>query len=170
MFMANKFRKIISLCLLIAFISVQQVVFANEIPKGTKALVQLDNSYKGKQLNIGDKLDCRLINDVKVNGRTIIPSGSRAYLFVKDAESSHFAGGGGTIIIENGAVYTKDKRYMFNFSETVKGKDKEWVKVTLCTGIILWPLLLAGFVKGGQAKIPANKIYEVEFSGYSYNY
>ena len=163
--MENRFKKIISLCLLIAFISVQQVVFANEIPKGTKALVQLENSYKGKQLNIGDRLDCRLINDVKVNGKTIIHSGSKVDLFIKDAESSHFAGGGGLIIIENGVVYAQDKRYMFDISETVNGKDKEWVKVTVCTGIILWPLLLFAFVKGSQAKIPANKIYEVEFIG-----
>lgn len=171
MFMANRFKKLTSLFILTVFSSTllgSEVVLAGEIPKGTKALIQIEQEYIGKNLKAGEEIQGRLVNDVKVNGRTIVKAGTPSYFVVKEAESSRFAGNGGIIQLENGSVYTNNSRYLFDFKETITGKEKEWVKVTMSTGVILFPLLLAGLVKGGQAEIPANKIYEIEFNGYSY--
>lgn len=172
MFMANKTKKIISLSLLGAFISMfcsQQFVIASEIPKGTKALVQIDNSYTGKKLKREIQINATLVNDIKVNGKTIIEAGSPAYINIANAESSHFAGNPGIIELDNGEVLSNDTRYMFELHETIKGKDKEWARITTAAGVFLFPLFLCGLVKGGQAQIPLNKVYEVEFSGYSYS-
>lgn len=172
MFTENRFKRFSTLLVLTLFsstLSCQQAVFANDIPKGTKALVQIEQKYTGKKLKAGNEIEGRLVNDVNVNGKTLIKAGSDTYLFVKDASSSRLAGNGGIIQIENGYIVYGDNRYMIDYTETINGKEKEWVKVTTSAGIILFPLLLAGFIKGGQAEIPVNKVFEVEFNGYSHS-
>lgn len=172
MFTENRFKRFSTLLVLTLFSSTlacRQAVFANDIPKGTKALIQVDNTYIGKKLKYDSRINATLVNDIKVNGKTIIKAGEPAFLNVADAESSHFAGNPGIIKLENGKVISNNIRYMFNFNETIYGKDKEWVRITTTSGVFLFPLFLFGLVKGGQAEIPANKVYEVEFSGYSYS-
>lgn len=169
--MVNKAMKLIVLSILTLFL----VTFAGKslavvdvnIPKGTRALVQIDENYVGKNLKIGDRIEATLLNDVKVEDKTILMSGSGAYIMVANAEASHFAGNGGVIKLENGAVYYKNRKHMFDFNCTIVGKEKEWVKVTTSAGIVFFPLLFFGLVKGGEAKIPVNKVYEIEFNGYS---
>lgn len=164
-------KKFLVLLLLIIFaFTSKMAAIASTIPQGTKALIRLDKSYTGKELNEGDQLTCKLVNDVKVDNKTIIKSNSQGYILVKKARNSQFAGGRGIIELENGFIFSNGIKYSFNFSETINGKQKNWVRLAMVPGIIILPFLCIGFVKGGQAKIHENKIFEVELSGDNYKY
>ena len=64
---------------------------------------------------------------------------------------------------------TKGNKRKISFTKQIEGHDKNWVKGTCAAGIILWPLLLFGFVKGGEAKLmPKDEIYATTMSTFEY--
>lgn len=155
--------------LLLAFFTTSfyapQVMAATQVKvsRGTRVLVQIDKTYSGKKLKMGDEINATLVNDVIVSGKKVLAAGQDVYLLVDDAEPAHCWGRGGEIRISKAYTYGQNEKYMFSLSENVEGKDKAWVIPVSCVGFFLLPLLLVGFVKGGQAVIPANKIYEIRF-------
>lgn len=161
-------KKLLTLLLLTFFATTfyaPQVMAATlvKVPRGTRVLVQIDKQYTGKKLKMGDEIKAELVNDVVVNGKTVLAAGQEVYLLVDDAEPAHCWGRGGKIAISKAYTYGENERYMFDIRDEINGKDKAWVIPVSCVALILWPLLLCGFVKGKQAVIPANKIYEIRF-------
>ncbi len=55
------------------------------------------------------------------------------------------------------------------YSKKIEGENKIWIKRTCAAGIILWPLLLFGFVKGGEAKLmPKDEIFATTMTSFEY--
>ncbi len=166
-------KKLFTTLLLAFFVTTfyaPQVMAATEVkvPRGTRVIVQVKQNYTGKKLKAGDDIMAELVNDVVVNGKTVLAAGENVYLMIDEAEAAHCWGRGGQITISKAYIYGQNERYVFSLNENVSGKDKAWVVPVSCVGLFLWPLLLVGFVKGKQAEIPANKIYEIRFDN-AYN-
>lgn len=166
-------KKLFTLLLLTFFTTTfytPQVMAATQVkvPRGTRVLVQVKQTISGKKLKSGDDVEAQLVNDVVVGGKTILTAGENVYLYVNEAEPARCWGRGGQIVISKAYIYGEKEQYVFSINENVSGKDKSWVVPVSCVGLFLWPLLLVGFVKGKQAEIPANKIYEIRFDN-AYN-
>jgi len=58
------------------------------VPAGTPIVVTLDQSVSSKDASVGQKVDGSVANDVVVNGRTVIPKGSKVSLSVASAQAS----------------------------------------------------------------------------------
>ena len=88
----------------------------------------------------------------------------------QDFEKAGAWGVGGKLLVANGYAYdTKGNKRKISFTKQIEGHDKNWVKGTCAAGIILLPLLLFGFVKGGEAKLmPKDEIYATTMSTFEY--
>ncbi len=58
------------------------------VPAGTAMVVTLDQSVSSKDARVGQKVDGSVAQDVVVNGKTVIPKGSKASLSVANAQAS----------------------------------------------------------------------------------
>lgn len=78
-------KKIIALFALFAFVALMPKVFAYQlsadaytqrIPKGTKLNLVMAEPLSTSEMQAGDMFSARLTKDIKMNGKTILPSGS----------------------------------------------------------------------------------------------
>jgi len=58
------------------------------VPAGTAVIVTLDQSVSSKDARVGQKVDGSVAQDVAVNGKTVIPKGSKVSLSVASAQAS----------------------------------------------------------------------------------
>ncbi len=58
------------------------------VPAGTAIVMSLDQSVSSKDAQTGQKLDCSVAQDVVVDGKTVIPRGSRGSCSVANVQSS----------------------------------------------------------------------------------
>jgi len=58
------------------------------VPAGTPIVVTLDQSVSSKDARVGQKVDGSVASDVVVNGKTVIPKGSKVSLSVANAQAS----------------------------------------------------------------------------------
>lgn len=134
--------------------------FADEIVKvkaGTVIPIALDNLQTSKNVTAGSKINAVIQQDVIVNGVKVFSKNDKAFLNVSHAKKAGFVGNPGEITITNGQVFdTAQNAHLIDFAQTYSGEEKTWSKVLLGCGLILLPLALFGFVKGGQAKIAPN--------------
>ena len=78
-------KKIIALFALFAFVALMPKVLAYQlsadaytqrIPKGTKLNLVMAEPLSTSEMQAGDMFSARLTKDIKMNGKTILPSGS----------------------------------------------------------------------------------------------
>ena len=80
---------------------------------------------------------------------------------VADVKKNGFVGIPGSIVFINGTVNdVTGKTHPVQFTYKVTGEEKTWPKVMLGCGllIILAPLALFGFVKGGHGELLPNQV------------
>ena len=108
--------------------------------------------------------------DVIYKGVKIFQEGDKAILTVQDYEKAGFWGNGGELLVSNGYAYdTKGNKRKIMYSKKIEGEAKNWVKGTCAAGLFLWPLLLFGFVKGGEAKLmPKDEIFATTMTSFEY--
>ena len=58
------------------------------VPAGTAIIVTLDQSVSSKDATVGQKVDGSVAQDVVVNGKAVVPKGSRVSLSVASAQAS----------------------------------------------------------------------------------
>ena len=58
------------------------------VPSGSSIVVTLDQSVSSKDARVGQKVDGSVASDVVVNGKTVIPKGSKVSLSVASAQAS----------------------------------------------------------------------------------
>jgi len=58
------------------------------VPAGSSIVVTLDQSVSSKDARVGQKVDGSVASDVVVNGKTVIPKGSKVSLSVASAQAS----------------------------------------------------------------------------------
>ena len=126
------------------------------VKNNTSITVASKEAHSSKTLSTGEKIECIILEDVIVNNQTVFKKGGRATLNVVNSKKAKFAGIPGEITVAGGEVFdTNNQGHMVTINQVITGEEKIWPKVCLCCGIfiILAPLALFGFVKGGQAEI-----------------
>lgn len=117
-----------------------------------------------KGLYEGEKVNFKVVSDVKKNGELFIKKDTPVEAFVETVTKSSFAGDPAELVI--GRLITKDiNKNAVNLAGEInkKGANRAlWVKplmyIGYCVPIFGTPLLLLFFVKGGKAKIkPKNQ-------------
>ena len=167
-------KKIFTLFCLTAFMLGYNPCFASiKVPANTVVPINVIQKYTGKNLVSGGTVDAVIAEDIQIDNVIIFKKGDRALLNVLSAKKAGFVGIPGEITISGGKVFdTNGEEHRVDFNQQINGEEKTWPKVCLGCGvfIILAPLALFGFVKGGQAEIlPSTNIETRTTSSFNYN-
>ena len=112
-------------------------------------------------------MDCVISQDVIIDDTVVFKKGDRAALNISSAKKAGFVGIPGELVIAGGEVFDANNNgHLVTFNRTLTGEEKTWPKVCLGCGIfiILAPIALFGFVKGGQAELNPKSTFEVSLS------
>ena len=161
-------KKFLSIVCLICFVGVwSPVSAATRVPAGTTIPLVITQKVTSKSVTSGGTIDATVEDDVKVNGKVVFAKDATASLNVISAKKAGFVGIPGEMTIYGGKVYDiNGNEHKIDFNRQIVGEEKTWPKVMLGCGvfIILAPLALFGFVKGGQAEIHPVPPIEVKLS------
>ena len=162
-------KKTIATMCLMSLLTITMPVQALTVKDGVDITIMPNTVTTTKDLR-DYNIQATIKDDVVYQGVTIFKSGDKAILTVQDFEKAGAWGVGGKLLVANGYAYdTKGNKRKISFTKQIEGHDKNWVKGTCAAGIILWPLLLFGFVKGGEAKLmPKDEIYATTMSTFEY--
>ena len=159
-------KKFISMLLLTMFLNIPGTVLAKSVTvkSSTSIPVTFAKEITSKTVESGQKAEAMIAEDVVIDDVLVFKKGDRAYLNVSDTKKAGFVGSPGQLFLVNGQVYdVNGVMHGIDFNRKFVGEEKTWPKVCLGCGllIILAPIALFGFVKGGQAKITTGQIIDV---------
>ncbi len=139
-------------------------VLALDVQRGTNLTITLTDSYDSKNVEVGQRLNAKIADDVYVSGKQIFKKGDSATLSVADVQKARFWGRPGYMLVMGGnARNTKGEMVRIEYHKKITGEEKTWPIVLGTISIFfLFPLALAGFVKGGQASLPANMAIDIQ--------
>lgn len=119
---------------------------------GTVVPLSLETSINGNNVNVGQSVQLRVTSDIKVDGKTVIESGSLAQGQITRADKNGLLGSAGEVELTVKSIQAVDGTtiYLGNGNVFNEGKSKAGVS------IVLTILCLFGFLmKGGKGEIPA---------------
>ena len=127
------------------------------IKAGTVVPLQSVKQIKAADVNEGEIVDFRVINDVKVNNSVAIPKGTIAKGVVNEAKKSSLAGTKGRLVINisNIILPSGEIIYLSNTTARIYGKNR--TPLAVVTGLFLWPCI---FIPGTKAVMPEG--YEIQ--------
>nr|QGT49838.1 hypothetical protein Melaina855_2250 [uncultured Candidatus Melainabacteria bacterium] len=153
-------KKFLSLILSVLFVfqftMLSGFAATTKVKAGTPVTVVVKTPHNSKTLTQGSMIEAEIAKDVTVNDILVFKAGDRATLNVTNVKKAGFVGIPGEITITNGEVFDANGTgHYINFTQGITGIEKTWPKVCLGCGIfiILAPIALFGFVKGGQAEV-----------------
>ena len=135
--------------------------YAVKVNAGRKIpVVYAGEKVTGKEVTSGDKIYAKVYQDIIVDDVVVFAEGANVILNVVDAKKARFWGNPGEMLLVNGtAEDVKGYSRPIEFTYKITGVEKTWPKVLGCVSIFfLFPLALAGFVKGGQAELLPEKV------------
>ena len=158
-------NKVISLLLALSVLHINATIgicAPIKVKEGTSVYVTIDENKTSKNTISGEKIKAKIADDVKVDNTVVFKKDDNALLYVSDVKSNGFLGNAGEILLFGAMVYDKKgNKHSSEIYYKITGNDKTYPKVLMTTGLIIWPLLLFGFVRGGHAKIPQKYPIEV---------
>lgn len=141
------------------------------IKRGTKITLQLNDNVSSQENELGNVVEMMVMMDVKVNGKTVVASGTFAEGLVTDARRAGIFGKGGRIELEGINIRSIDGQRIPIKSVKVKkqGKNRKgmaWGMSILipAAGILMGTPMLAPFaivglfVKGREIDIEAGTL------------
>lgn len=162
-------KKILCVLCLVAFCNLYTPLVANamQVPANTVIPITLENLETSKTTVTGGTINATISEDVIINNVKVFKEGDKATLNVLEAKKAGFVGIPGEITISGGKVFdAKGVAHRVDYTHKYEGEEKTWPKVMLGCGvfIILAPLALFGFVKGGQAKILPSTVIDTRLT------
>ena len=119
---------------------------------GTMIPMELVSTITSKTARNGQMVDFRVMSDVKVGGKTVIPAGSIAQGQIVRAKKSGLLGSEGELEISVKSVKAVDGTNIYLSSNNISDEGSNKVALS----IVLTLCCLFGFlIKGGKAEIPA---------------
>ncbi|MBQ7869052.1 MAG: hypothetical protein IJ355_01775 [Prevotella sp.] len=127
------------------------------VKAGTIVLLQSVNQVKAADVEEGQMVDFKVVQDVMVDEICVIPSGTLVKGKVTEAKKSSLVGTKGRLSINISYLNLPSGTpiYFSNTDVRIKGKNK--TPLAVVTGLIIWPCL---FIPGTKAVMPAG--YEVQ--------
>jgi hypothetical protein len=142
------------------------------VPNGTEVAVRLDTSISSRTARREDRVDGTVIDSVRIDGRTAIPSGARVRGIVNNVEPAGRASSGGRIELAFDQLILPNGRRVDIRSSVASidegGFDKKRAGLGAVIGGILGGVLdgkkgaLIGVLVGGGGAVVADKGREVE--------
>jgi hypothetical protein len=161
-------KKIIALFLMFAFCNVYSPVLAAvKVKSNTVVPITLEKMETSKTVIAGGTINAIVAEDVLVDGVKVFQEGDKAFLNVINVKKAGFVGIPGEMTISGGKVFdTKGVAHRVDYISQIEGEEKTWPKVMVGCGvfIILAPLALFGFVKGGQAKMSPSTVIDTRIT------
>ena len=160
-------KKFLSILCLFCFTSGILPVQALTVKSNTVVPINIENRETSKTVVAGGSINAEIAEDVYINNTLVFKEGDKAFLNVLSAKKAGFVGIPGEMVISGGKVYdTKGVAHRIDYNTQIVGEEKTWPKVMVGCGvfIILAPLALFGFVKGGQAEIMPTQIINTKIT------
>ena len=138
------------------------------LPAETLVKVALETTISSSTAQVGDKVVYRVTEDVMVEGRVVVPAGTRSIATVTEVTAAGRLGKDGRVLVDFGRVSSLDgTKIPLEVDEraTEKNRSLELAAGASMAGIILLgPVGLVGgyFVKGRDVQIEANTQFYVE--------
>ena len=159
-------KKIFTITLLLGIFMMYNPVLAQtiQITSGTRVPITVKSEYNSKNVISGQQIDAIIEDDINIKGVNVFKKGDPACINVSEVKKAGFVGIPGEMYLVNGEIIDANgNKHIIEYNQKITGEEKTWPKVCLGCGcfIILAPLVLFGFVKGGQAKIYPSKVIDV---------
>lgn len=138
------------------------------LPAQTLVKVALLKTVDSGKAQVGDEVIFRVVEDVMVDGRVVIPAGVTSKAYVTEVSSAGRLGKDGRVVVDFDRVSSLDGtqiRLKVDETATQHNKSLELAAGASMAGIVLLgPVGLVGgyFVKGKDVKIEANAQFYVE--------
>jgi len=138
------------------------------LPEATLVKIALLKTVNSGTTKVGEKVPYRVVEDVMIDGRMVIPAGTEAVATVTEVTSAGPLGRDGRIVIDFGKVASLDGTFVdlrVDQRATEKNKSLELAAGASMAGVmLLGPLGLVGgyFVKGKDVGIEARQPFYVE--------
>lgn len=138
------------------------------LPPETLVRISLLESVNSSTAEVGDRIRYRIVDDVMVDGRMVVPAGSEGVAVVTEVISARRLGRDGRIVIDFGRVPSLDGTFVdlrVDQRATEKNQSMELAAGASMAGVmLLGPIGLIGgyFVKGKDVGIEANQPFYVE--------
>lgn len=148
--------KPIAVLLAFAFLSMSFTMKGNSnvvLNSGTGILLETVSTIQSDMISVGQTIDFRVAQDVKVDGKTVIAEGSMARGQILRADKAKGLGKQGFIEVQIKYVTAVDGQKIFLSGGNVykEGEDRQTLAIVL--GIFVCVLFLT--MKGKNAQIPA---------------
>lgn len=135
-----------------------------KVPDGTPLELELQSNISSKEAQEGDIINFTVVNDVVVNGVTVIQKGAPAKARVAVAKKSGHWGKSGKLGWAMQDVLAADgTRIPLRMEKKLSGDAKGGTVTTgvIVTSLVFWPAApLWGFKKGKDVTMPAGKRFE----------
>ena len=118
---------------------------------GTIIPLQSANQVKAADVNEGEMVDFRVVNDITVDNHVVISKGTIVKGVVNEACKSTIAGTKGRLVINisNITLTSGEQIYCSNSAVRVYGKNR--TPLAVVTGLFVWPCI---FIPGTKAVMP----------------
>lgn len=160
-------KKFIALFLSLALLSIQ-TCFAIEGEQQKEIVIRVCETVTSENITTADTVIAELVSDFSLNNGSIFKKGTKVTLLPKEVKKRGFCGRGGYIDIRKGLIKdTKGKEYTVSLRQKIQGDDKDWVIACMAfftATILLIPLDVIGFIKGGAAKLEEGTTIECQIS------
>lgn len=138
------------------------------LPAQSLVKISLLKTIDSGQAKVGDLVDYKVVEDVMVDGRVVIPAGVIGQAKVTEVTSAGRLGKDGRVVVDFGRISSLDGtnvRLKVDERATLENKSLELAAGASLAGIVLLgPVGLVGgyFMKGKDVKIEANTHFYVE--------
>lgn len=132
------------------------------ISAGTVVTLKTNTTLSPKSLNVGDVVELTVVNDVVVDGHTVIAAGAKARGEITNAKERGMIGIPAELALSVKTVEAVDGSTISLYgAKVVEGKDKMLMSI----GLALICCILFALMKGGEAQIPAGTQIQSEVAG-----
>lgn len=140
----------------------QPVDSGNVVKQGTPIRLATDTEMSSQENRVGDRIDLRVLDAVSLNGRTVIPIGTRGVGEVTHVRKKGMWGKAGRLEFRPLFLLLGDRQVPISARSTTKEKGEKGTAGVVASIVVL---PLAGFfVTGTSARIPRGSTVEAELS------
>jgi len=140
----------------------QPVDSGNVVKQGTPIRLATDTEMSSQENRVGDRIDLRVLDAVSLNGRTVIPIGTRGVGEVTHVRKKGMWGKPGRLEFRPLFLLLGDRQVPISARSTTKEKGEKGTAGVVASIVVL---PLAGFfVTGTSARIPRGSTVEAELS------
>ena len=149
-------KKYFVVCLLGIFSVVSYAQKKVTLKTGTIIPLQSVRQVKAADVNEGEYVDFRVVNDIMVDNHVVIEKGSIVKGVVNEACKSTIAGTKGRLVININQITLASGEHVYCSNSAARIYGKNRTPLAVITGLFVWPCI---FIPGTKAVMPEG--YEV---------